>query len=169
MVRPSYARCLIAGGLSLASAQAFAGPAECEALQNAFNAVAAVPAYRQVVDMPTTKMRFEAVVIGEMIYSNVEGKWTKIRLKPGGRKGILDQVMSMSALLDCTSLRNEEIPAGRSKVYQYTMTPPKGMPGATGPVQTTIWIGLNDGLVHRMTTSDMKVEITYDKVMPPIP
>lgn len=147
-----------------------AGPAECEAIGNAFKAIAAVPAYRQIIDMTNPPMKMEGVVIGETIYMNVNGKWNKVQLKPGGRKGMLDQIMVMSAVSDCIDLRMENLPAGRAKVYEYMMTPPKGMPGVSDkPAKHTVWIGIADGLVHRMVAESMRVDLSFDKQVPPIP
>ena len=153
-----------------AASPAAAGPAECEAIGNAFNAMAAVPAYRQVIDMTNPSMKMEGVVIGETVYMNVEGKWNKVTLKPGGRKGMLDTIMKMSSVYDCKELRAETLPAGRAKVYEYMMTPPKGMPGSDDkPAKHTVWLGVSDGLVHRMQAENMKIELSFDKQVPPIP
>lgn len=149
---------------------AAAGPAECEAIGNAFKAIAAVPAYRQLIDMKDPPMKMEGVVIGETIYMNVDGKWNKVRLKPGGRMGMLDQIMVMSLVSDCKDLRMENLPAGRAKVYEYMMAPPKGMPGVSDkPAKHTVWIGTSDGLVHRMVADTMTIELSFDKQVPPIP
>lgn len=158
---------MVAAGL-LAAPAALARPADCEAVQNAFNAVSDVPGYRQSVDMPGSKV--ESVVVGETIYAHVDGKWTKIRLRPGGRKGILQTMMSISQVFDCKELRSETLPAGRAKVYEYMMTPPKGLPGVPDqPVKHTVWVGVDDGLIHRMHAGDMKIELDFRKQIPPIP
>lgn len=158
------------GSALLTASAALAGPADCEAIQNAFNAVADVPGYRQSVDMPSTGMKMESVVVGEIVYASIDGKWTKVRLKPGGRKGMLTAIMSMSQVFDCKELRSETLPVGRAKVYEYMMSPPKGMPGVSDkPAKHTVWIGVDDGLVHRMHADDMKVELDFRKQIPPIP
>ncbi len=153
-----------------AVAPASAGPAECEAISNSFNAIAGVPAYRQVIDMANPPMKMEGVVIGETVYMNINGKWNKVQLKQGGRKGMLDSMMAMSSIFDCKELRSEAIPAGRTKVYEYMMTPPKSMPGVSDkPTKQLIWVGVSDGLVHRMISEGMKIELSFDKQVPPIP
>jgi hypothetical protein len=153
-----------------AVAPAQAGPVECEAIGNAFNAIAAVPAYRQVIDMTNPSMKLEGVVIGETVYMSIDGKWNKVTLKPGGRKGMLDEIMKTSSVFDCKELRAETLPAGRTKVYEYMMNPPKGMPGVSDkPAKHTVWLGVSDGLVHRMQAENMTIELSFDKQVPPIP
>jgi hypothetical protein len=149
---------------------AAAGPAECEAIGNAFNATAGVPAYRQIIDMTTPPMKMEGVVIGETVYMQVDGKWNKVQLKPGGRKGMLNEIMKTSSVFDCKELRAETLPAGRTKVYEYMMNPPKGMPGVSDkPAKHTVWIGVSDGLVHKMVAENMTIDLSFDKQVPPIP
>lgn len=147
-----------------------AGPAECEAIQNAFNAVAAVPGYRQMITVAEPKTEMEQMVIAETIYTRIDGKWMKLKLKPGGRKGLLDAVMSMSSISDCKETRAEALPAGRAKVYEYMMTPPKGLPGAgTAPIKHEVWIGASDGLVHRISGNETTANLSYGTLIPPIP
>lgn len=156
--------------LARAIAPAAAGPADCEAVGNAFSAVAGVPAYRQTIDMTTPPMKMESVVIGETIYMNVDGKWNKVQMKAGGRKGMLDEVMRMSSVFDCREVRAETLPAGRTKVYEYMMAPPKNMPGAGDkPARHTVWVGVSDGLVHKMLAENMTIDLSFDKQVPPIP
>lgn len=149
---------------------ASAGPAECEAIVNAFNAVAATPGYKQSVSVAEPKTEIEQVLIGEMLYTNVDGKWMKLKLKPGGRKAILDAIMSMSAISECKEIKTDALPAGRMKVYEYMMTPPKLLPGSsTAPVKHEIWLGTSDGLVHRISGAGTTANITYGALTPPIP
>lgn len=156
--------------LARAITPAAAGPVECEAIGNAFKAIAAVPAYRQVIDMTAPPMKMEGIVIGETVYMQVDGKWNKVQLKPGGRKGMLDQIMVMSAVSDCNDLRMETLPVGRAKVYEYMMAPPKGMPGVSEkPARHVVWIGVSDGLVHRLQAENMTIDLSFDKQVPPIP
>lgn len=153
-----------------AAVPAHAGPADCEAISNSFNAIANAQGYRQVVEMTTPPMTMQQIVIGETIYTQVDGKWMKLRMKPGGRKGMLDAIMSMSSVSDCKEIRAETLPAGRMKVYEFMMTPPKGIPGAGDqPLRQEVWIGVADGLVHRMTAPQTKVELSFDKIVAPIP
>ncbi|WP_150286799.1 hypothetical protein [Rhabdaerophilum calidifontis] len=157
---------LLAGAITPAAA----GPAECETIGKAFQAIAAVPAYRQVVDMTTPPMKMEAIVIGETIYMSVAGSWNKVRLKPGGRKGMLEEIMKMTSVSDCKEVRADTLPSGNAKVFEYMMTPPKGMPGVSDkPAKYTVWIGVSDGLVHRMLAESMTVDLSFEKQVPPIP
>lgn len=153
------------------SALGQADPAACDAIQNGFNAVASVPGYRQVVEMGRTGERLDGVVIGETVYMRVNDRWTRMRLKPGGRKGMLEQIVAMSSIAQCTEIRSEPLPSGaRAKVYQYMMTPPQGMPGVGDkPIPQQVWIGIEDGLVHKQVSQDITITLSYDRVMPPIP
>jgi hypothetical protein len=150
---------------------AWSNPAACDAIQNGFNAVASVPGYRQVVELGRTGERMEGVVIGETVYMRVNDRWTRMRLKAGGRKGMLNQILSMSSITDCREVRAEALPSGmRAKVYEFMMTPPRGMPGVPDkPSKNTVWIGVDDGLVYRQVSDETSVTLSYDKVMPPIP
>lgn len=153
-----------------AVAPAAAGPADCEAVGNAFSAIAAVPGYRQFIDMTTPPMKMEGVVIGETVYMQVDGKWNKVQLKPGGRKGMMDEIMKTSSVFDCKELRAETLPAGRTKVYEYMMSPPKGMQGVSDkPAKHTVWVGVSDGLVHKLLAENMTIDLSFDKQVPPIP
>jgi len=169
MIR-NLSRSLVAMAAMLLAGQAQAGPVECEAIQNAYKAVASVPGYRQVVDMPGLSTKMESVVIGDMIYARMDDKWRKIPLKPGGRIGMLTALLDMTSIFDCKELRSETLPAGRVKVFEYMMTPPKGLPGAgTKPARQVAWIGVTDGLVHRMTSDDTTIELDFRTQIPPIP
>ncbi|MCA0401597.1 MAG: hypothetical protein LCH38_12365 [Proteobacteria bacterium] len=149
---------------------ASAGPAECEAIMNSFAAVAATPGYKQSVSVAEPKTEIEQIVIGEMLYTNAGGSWSKLKLKPGGRKGILDAIMSMSSVSECKEIRVENLPAGRMKVYEYMMAPPKLLPGSsTAPVKHEVWLGSSDGLVHRISAAGTIANITYGALTPPIP
>jgi hypothetical protein len=161
----------LGAGLFCAVMPALANPAACDAIQNGFNAVASVPGYRQVVELGRTGERMEGVVIGETVYMRINDRWTRMRLKAGGRKGMLNQILALSSITDCREVRSEALPSGvRAKVYEYMMTPPRGLPGASDkPVRTLIWIGIEDGLVHRQVSEDTSIHLAYDRVVPPIP
>ena len=150
---------------------AFASETECAAIGKAFDAVANVPAYRQSITMKDQAAPMEAIIIGDMIYAKPDGqKWMKIRLKAGGRKGMLDQFMTMSAVSDCTMARSDTLPAGEMRVYEYTMAPPKGFPGMSdAPIKQQIWVGVADGLIHKLASEGIDGTMTYGAMEPPIP
>lgn len=150
------------------TATAKAGPVECEAIQNAFKAVSAVPGYRQVMEVTAPQAsKMEFVVIAETIYAQISGKWTKIPLRSGARASMLANILETATISECTEIRAETLPVGRMKVYQYTMTPIKPMPG--GPVQSEIWVGVADGLAHRVVSPNTRVELDFRTQIPPIP
>ena len=157
--------------LSTLYAPALAGDAECQTIRASFDAVAAAPAYKQTIDMKAQGMVMEGVVIGDVIYMNPDGsRWVKLPLKKGGRKGMLDQIMSMSAISACAIARTETLSAGDMLVYDYMMAPPKGLPGAgDAPAKHQIWIGTKDGLVHRLVSEGINVTLTYGAIEAPIP
>ena len=161
----------LAAGLLGLGGPAVASPAACDAIQNGFNAVASVPGYRQVVELGRTGERMEGVVIGETVYMRVNDRWTRMRLKAGGRKGMLNQILSLSSITDCREVRSETLPSGlRATVYEYMMTPPRNMPGVPDkPMRNLVWIGIEDGLVHRQVSEDTSLHLAYDRVVPPIP
>lgn len=163
-------RARLAGlGLIASGIPAWADPAACDAIQNGFQAVASVPGYRQVIERSDERM--EGVVIGETIYMRVNDRWTRMRLKAGGRKGLLSNVINMASIGNCRELRSEALPnGGRAKIYEYTMTPPPGLPGSDGkPLRQEVWIGIEDGLIHRQVGEQTTLTLTYDRVIPPIP
>ena len=162
--------CALAAFMAMAI-PALASPAACDAIQNGFNAVASVPAYKQLIETGQKGERMEGVIIGETVYMRVEDKWMRMRLKPGGRKGMLSQILSMSSITDCREVRAEALPSGmRAKVYEFMMTPPRGLPGVPNtPSKNTVWIGVDDGLVYRQVSDETSITLSYDKVVPPIP
>lgn len=163
-------RLLPAAALLMAVTPALAAPPECESIHKAFSTVATVESYRQKVDMPEMKTTFEQMVIGDVIYTREETKWSKLKLKPGGRKGILEAMAPLSAISGCKALRSETLPAGPTQVYEFMMAPPKGIPGAgTAPIRQEVWIGTRDGLVHRISGGSTTANITYGALTPPIP
>lgn len=152
---------------------AIAGPVECEAVQNSFKAVSAVPGYRQVVEVTApNSSKMEFVVIGETIYAQISGKWTKIPMRAGARASMLANILETATISDCTEIRAETLPVGRMKVYRYTMTPlkPKSGPALPGgPVESEIWVGVADGLVHRLISPNTHVDLDFRTQIPPIP
>jgi hypothetical protein len=154
--------------LLLAPFQAVAGPAECAAIIHSFSAMADQQGYRQVVEMAKSNFRIEQIVLGNTIYTNTDGKWMKLGLKPGGRKEIVAQIMSETAVSDCSETGVDTLPGGRAKVFEFTLSPPKGIPGGK-PTRQKIWISSSDGLVRRMVGEDVKIELSFDKLTPPIP
>ena len=148
-----------------------ADPAACDAIQNGFNAVASVPGYRQIMEVTRTGERLEGVVIGETVYMRVNDRWSRMRLKAGGRKGLIKNVINLASISDCRELRSEILPhGGRAKIYEYTMTPTRDVSGGDGkPIRQQVWIGIGDGLVHRQVGEDLRLSLSFDRVMPPIP
>ncbi len=158
--------------LSLAT-PANAGPVECEAIQNSFKAVSAVPGYRQLIEVTAPQAsKMEFVVTAETIYAQISGKWTKIPLRAGARASMLANILETATISDCTEVRAETLPAGRMKVYRYTMTPikPKSGPALPGgPVESEIWVGVADGLAHRVVSPNTRVDLDFRTQIPPIP
>jgi hypothetical protein len=161
-------RSLAAVFLSVSGASAQSG--SCALVQESINAVATAPAYRQSTKIPSMPDGMEAVVIGDMIYARVDNKWNKIPLKPGGRKGMVEQFMSMSAVSDCKETGIEDLNGRKLRVVEYMMTAPKGMPGDDGkPKKHSLWVGQDDNRPYRLVSEGVEVDIQYENVTPPIP
>ncbi len=73
----------------------------------------------------------------------VNDRWSRMRLKAGGRKGLLKNVINLASISDCRELRSEILPhGGRAKIYEYTMTPTRDVSGGDGkPIRQQVWIG----------------------------
>lgn len=157
---------VLLAGLSPAAAQ----DATCGVIDKAIAAMIAAPAYHQTVEMKEPPMRFEGIVIGDTIHAKMEDKWQTIRLKPGGRKGMTEQMIAMSRIFDCKEKAAEEKDGRKLHVIEYMMTPPKGMPGVSDkPARHVAWIGQADMLIYRMTADAMTVNIRYENITPPKP
>lgn len=154
--------------LSASGASAQSG--SCTIVQESINAVATAPAYRQSTKILGMPEGMEAVVIGDMIFAHIDNKWNKIPLKPVGRKGMVEQIMSMSAISDCKETGIEDQNGRKLRVVEYMMTAPKGMPGDDGkPKKHSLWVGQDDNRPYRLVSEGVEVDIQYENVTPPIP
>lgn len=160
---------ILIGSMMLGMAPAaLAGPAECDAIQAAFVAMADQAGYRQTVEMTSNGLKVEQVVIADMLYTRVNDRWTKLKLQPGGRKAMISRILGETQVSDCSEARVEALPTGNAKVYDFMLSPPKSVPGAKATRQV-IWIGISDGLVHRMVGPETRVDISFERLVPPIP
>ena len=157
-------------GAAMLCVAAFAMPAaandDCIGhIASAWAKVGEVPAYRQVVAMSKQNMRMEMAVIGNTLYSSAGGPVQRIELKPGGRKAIVERFAGMTQTLSCSQIGEEAIDGRPTLVYDFTRMPLPGL--ETGPVRQTVWIGKADGLVRRLASADVTVDVSYEDVTPP--
>ena len=156
--------------IAMIGASDAASPA-CAPIEKAFQAVAAAPNVRQTMELTGPQpMKMESIFIGDTLYVLEGQKWRKITLKKGGRIGILNSMMDMSALYDCKETRTDALSTGATQVYEYMMTPPKGLPGADNtPMRGEIWVGVADGLIYRMKGEKLVGVLSYGPETPPVP
>lgn len=108
-------------------------------------------------------MRLEAIVAGDVLYTNMDGKWRKAKagfwaderaVNADVRKGTIK-------LGDCKNLGQETIDGIDTTVISYTITM-AGAPPATGKA----YIG-KDGLVYALSSPQQKVRYRYSGVTAP--
>ena len=131
----------------------------------AWEAVAAVPGYRQIVEMPARAMKIEQVVIGDTIHTRTDGKWNTITLKPGGRRAMTAKLAGETPTISCAVLADETIDGVATTVLDSTRAPVAGL--EPGPVRQKLWIGKNDGLVRRLQSDRVTITVAYDGVVAP--
>lgn len=153
-------------GVSAAAAQGNS----CAMVQESFTAVATAPAYRQSTKVPGMPGGVEAIVIGDVIYARMDNKWNKIPLKAGGRKGMVEQLMSLTNMSNCREIGTEDINGRKLTVIEYMMTAPKGMPGDDGkPKKHSLWISQDNKRPYRLVSEGVEVDIQYENIAAPIP
>ncbi|WP_439528576.1 hypothetical protein [Pannonibacter sp.] len=140
----------------------------CAAILKAFEALAAVPGYSQMVRMPDMPP-IQSIAIGDVLYVNPGDKWQKVTLKPGGRLGILKAVVPDAASLKDCAKAGADMIDGRS-MTTYTYVPPalKGAESLAKPGVQTLWVGDSDGLPYKMTDTDIEMTISYSNITPPV-
>ncbi|MFK8250560.1 hypothetical protein [Ancylobacter terrae] len=142
---------------------------DCPAIFKAFETLMKTSTYSQNIAMKEMSLR--SIVMGDVIYMNSDGTWTKVALKPGGRQEMLKQfVPDGSHLKECAKVGTESIGGKAMTIYRYVPPVPKGMEGLPGAgVPQKLWVGDSDGLPHRLTTDAMEMTISFEPVTAPIP
>lgn len=144
---------------------------DCAVIFKAFTDLSAVPQYASTTTQDGIAMK--AVVIGDTVYANPGGKWTKVPLKAGGRLGMLKSfVPDAASLKDCKAGTADEIEGKAMATYSYIVPVPENMKQFAGPdtdKPQTVWIGADDGLPYKMVAGGIELTVTYAGVVAPIP
>lgn len=154
--------------LALADASfARAGEAECQAVVAAFTRLAEAPAYRQTMKLPGVGT-MEMAAIGETLYIAADGKWSKLPLRPGGRKEIMQQIIGSRPLANCEAAGSETVDGVATTVLAYRVPPIEGL--TDQPSDQRVWVGDADGLPLRMVSADgTEVSLSFAPFDPPVP
>jgi hypothetical protein len=107
--------------------------------------------------------RMEAIVVDDVLYSKMGGKWMK--LKSGfwamERALVKDMRSGEIKLTHCKSLGSETVDGIATRIFSYTMS----MPGAD-VVSTKAYIG-SDGLIYALVSDQTRVRYRYQGVRAP--
>jgi hypothetical protein len=160
---PTLCRSLSIAALTLlASPSAQALDAACAPYVDAAEKSAHQPARESVVETNGGE-RMQAIVADDVLYSNLDGKWMK--LKSGFwamERALVDDMRSgRIKLSDCRSLGNERVDGVATRVFSYTMS----MPGADA-ITTRAYIG-QDGLIYALSSDQTRVRYRYQGVRAP--
>lgn len=163
---------LFTAAIAICGLSAEARADDCATVFKAYSDLSAVPSYAST--MTQAGMVMKAVVIGETVYANADGQWTKVPLKAGGRLGMLKSfVPEAGSLQDCKAGAADAIDGKAMATYSYVVPVPEEMKAFAGPdadKPQTVWIGVDDGLPHKMVAGGgIELTIAYDGVVAPIP
>lgn len=120
-------------------------------------------AARQSVMETADGTRLESVVVDDVLYSKMNGKWMKVRAGFWAmeQKLVADMRSGKIALSNCRALGREQVEGIDTSVIEYTMT----LAGAD-PVTSKVYIG-EDGLIYAQSGTDFKVRYRYEGVRAP--
>ena len=143
---------------------------DCDIVFSAFEALANAPAYSQTVSM-VEMTPMQSVMIGDVFYVNPGDGWQKMTLAPAARVAMLKQfVPEAGSLSDCRKTGTETLEGQTMDVYFYVPPVPAGMESfADAGGGQRLWVGVQDGLPHKMTAKDFEMVIAFDGVVAPIP
>ncbi len=143
---------------------------DCQnAVKAAYDKFATTPAVKQTATIPDTPT-LQMVMIGDVLYMDRgDGQWTKLPLQPGMRAEMMqDTIPDASALAGCREVGTEALDGADMTVYEYV--PPPLADENPGPQK--VWIGVADGLPHRMTSEQdgqkLEMTMTYEDVKAPV-
>ena len=120
-------------------------------------------AARQSVMETDGDTRMEAIVVDDVLYSKINGKWMKVRSGFWAleRGLVADMRNGTIQLTQCRSTGREVVDGIETTVIEYTMT----APGAD-PVSSRVYVG-KDGLIYAQSSTDFKVRYRYQGVHAP--
>ncbi len=118
---------------------------------------------RQSVMETKGGVRMEAIVVDDVLYSKMDGKWMK--LKSGFwamERALVDDMRSGEIkLTQCQSLGGETVNGIATRTFSYTMS----MPGVDA-ISSKVYIG-SDGLIYALVSDQTKVRYRYQGVRAP--
>lgn len=163
---PAWAGCLAAVAALLAVPGAVRAD-DCAPVMAAFEAQASAPTLSQTMTMQGRKMR--SIFIGDTLYAEMEGAWKTVQMKPGGRLGMMRGMLGMAGgLSECADLGTETLDGSKVRVLSYR---PPAFPGAGPSGLQKIWVGVDDGLPHRLVGEEegLDAAFAYKDVKAPVP
>lgn len=167
MIRPLHLFVCLPLVLAAVPAASQAGEAECQAVVAAFTRLAEAPAYRQTVTLPGVGTMAMAT-IGDTLYAEADGAWTKLPLRPGGRKEMMQQIIGTRPLENCEAAGSETVDGVATAIFAYRVPPIEGI--SPEPSDQRVWIADADGLPVRMVSADgTEVSLSFAPFDPPVP
>jgi len=136
--------------------------ANCLPFVDAADKSAHQPARQSVTELEDGT-RMEAIVVDDVLYSKLNGKWMKVRsgFWSMERSLVADMRSGAIALTQCKTLGRENVDGVETTVIEYTMKMPGGDPGAS-----KVYVG-DDGLIHAQHADSVKVRYRYQGVRAP--
>jgi outer membrane lipoprotein-sorting protein len=155
---------LIAAAIT-APSSAFAGPADCENIAAAYEKLGALPAVRQQVSS-SDGSKMESIMLGDALFLNADGEWTKMQLQPGQRAAMFKQLFDKLSIDTCTPAGGDTLDGRATTMFDYVV-PPLG--GGKADTQR-VWIGADDGLPRQMLSQDgTRVVLSFEGIEAPVP
>lgn len=139
---------------------AFAGPAECASVAQAFAALVEIPGYSQMWRSADGTTR-EIVVIGSVLYVREGGSWRTKAVNRDRRLKFLVGDFDSGGIEDCSALETRALGGVMARRYRFTQRP------GGKPREMTLAVGLDDGLIREIEFSGERLTLSYDAVVPP--
>ena len=137
----------------------------CAPIVAAYERLAAVPAYRQVITA-FGQPPVEAVAVGDRLFMKDGDTWDSLELKPGARQEMMKTVIGQpGGLKNCARKPDANLDGRAMEVFTYKPPPVDDLPAG----EQTLWIGAADGLPRRMETDALDMVIGYEGVTAPGP
>lgn len=151
---------LLAWVMAAPSAQAL--DSACLAYVDAADKSAHQGARHSVIEMGGDE-RMEAIVVDDVLYSKINGKWMKVRsgFWAMERELVADMRNGKIKLTQCRSLGSEVVDGVATSMIGYTIS----MPGAD-PTTSQVYVG-KDGLIYALASAEVKVRYRYQGVRAP--
>lgn len=140
--------------------------ANCLPFVNAADKSAHQPARQSVTEL-ADGTRMEAIVVDDVLYSKLNGKWMKVRsgFWAMERELVADMRSGAIALTQCRTLGRENVDGIETTVIEYTMKMPGADPGVD-PGASKVYVG-DDGLIHAQYADSVRVRYRFHGVVAP--